>query len=371
MNKGSSTSQTIQQAIPEIMQQWEVRALKEVSATYGQSSLFLRNSLPNLLESIASLLLTDQPSAEQLSINAAEMLQFSKAHGRGRAEISVYLMSQVMTEYQILRQVLFEVLDQRASLTPSELNVILNSLEQAMNTAATEFAATLKEIYEMFTLSIAHDLKTPIASIQAGVQLLHRIPEASFTIPLTERLAKQTQQMTDLVNLILETSQLQGKENFHFSLSELDLVPIARDLVEDMKLVYGDRFLITSKESIIGFWNSDYLRRMLENLVHNAVRFGLPESLVTISIQQDQDNTLIEVHNIGEPISLEDQKQLFTMHRRLSLAADQKGWGLGLPLVKGIVKALQGSIRVISDADKGTRFIVEIPNHRVYSLRSG
>ena len=362
MTVRQSTSEILKQLSPEIMKHWEARAIKEVSATVGQSSLILQDSLPNLIDAMASLLETHQPSPEKLAINAADLLRFSKNHGKGRAEIPLYLMSQVITEYQILRQCIFESLERKIALSPKERELIITTFEQAVNVAATEFAATLKAVYDAFTLSIAHDLKTPIASIQAGVQLLHRTPEAAFTLPLTERLSKQTKQMTDMVNLLLDTSQTQAGKPLQFALSEFDLAPIAQDLIEDMKFTYGDHFVLVSKDPIIGFWNPDYLRRMIENLVNNALKFGLPESPITIQLRQAGEKTTIEVHNWGDPIPEQVQEQLFTGTRRLRIAAEQKGWGLGLPLVKAIADAFQGTIRVVSTAENGTRMIVELPN---------
>ena len=362
MEKGKSVSEIFSQSSPEIMNQWEDRTKKEVSATYGQSSLILRNALPNLLAAIATLLSNSKISLEQVAIDAAETMRISKEHGRGRAGIPVYLMSQVITEYHILRECIFNALSEKTALSQKEQNIIISTIEDAVNVAATEFVLTLNEIQDQFMLSIAHDLRTPIASIQAGVQLIQRFPKAEFTSTLSERLGKQIKQMTDMVELILDTNHLNAGYKLRIPLSECDLDIIVRDIVEDMKLVHGDYFILASKGPVIGVWNPEYLRRLLENLVNNAVKYRSPETSITITIQQTEKDTMIDVNNQGEPISPSEQAQLFTTFRRLKRTADQKGWGLGLPLVKGIAETLNGSVRVKSSAEKGTSFIVVLPN---------
>jgi signal transduction histidine kinase len=86
-------------------------------------------------------------------------------------------------------------------------------------------------------------------------------------------------------------------------------------------------------------------------------------SPITTRVSQSSFGVEISVHNFGNPILLEDQSGLFKLFRRSDTAelGAQKGWGIGLVLVKGLVLAQQGSIRLKSDPQTGTTFTVSLP----------
>jgi signal transduction histidine kinase len=100
---------------------------------------------------------------------------------------------------------------------------------------------------------------------------------------------------------------------------------------------------------------------MIENLAVNAVKYRAPETPVTITLCQAQESATLEVHNLGNPISPENQGELFKSFRRIKTVEDRKGWGLGLTLVKGIVDALGGSVALQSTKMSGTTFTVVLP----------
>ncbi|MGZ3790455.1 MAG: sensor histidine kinase, partial [Bacteriovorax sp.] len=83
---------------------------------------------------------------------------------------------------------------------------------------------------------------------------------------------------------------------------------------------------------------------------------------VTIAMSADDHWAEISVHNEGEPISLEEQKYLFNQYSRTKSAvgSGQIGWGIGLSLVKGLAEAHGGTVRIESDSQSGTTFIVRL-----------
>lgn len=109
--------------------------------------------------------------------------------------------------------------------------------------------------------------------------------------------------------------------------------------------------------------NKDGLRRLIENLASNAVKYGQENTPITISLEQDKNTVTLSIHNKGEPIPLEEQSIIFKQFRRSGSSEDKIGWGLGLPVVKGIVDAHNGSITVESEKNKGTTFIINLPKN--------
>ncbi len=355
------TSDLLSRMIPEVMNRWEERAKKEISATYGRTSLVLRDALPQFLGSIVILLSTHKRTAFQIDIDAAEIIASAKEHGRGRAGMIAYVMSQVIAEYQQLRQTVFEVLEEQQILANSDRDIILAAFESATNTAATEFALALSEAQEQFLLSIAHDLRTPIAAAHAGAELILRSKRPEVSSVVAGKLKSQMQKMTEMIENILDTSRIRAGESLTFPLGECDLEEMIRGVLSDLKLIYGDWFVLASEGPVIGMWNTEYLRRMIENLAVNAVKYRAPETPVTITLCQSPESATIEVHNLGNPISPENQGELFKPFRRIKTTEARKGWGLGLALVKGIVDAFGGSVSVESTAEKGTTFTVVLP----------
>ena len=354
-------SDLLSRMIPEIMNRWEERAKATISATFGRTSLVLRNALPQFLASIVILLSTHKRTALQIDLDAAEIIASAKEHGRGRAGMIAYVMSQVITEYQLLRQTVFEVLEEQQTLSSSDRDIILAAFEGATNTAATEFALALSEAQEQFLLSIAHDLRNPIAAAHAGAELILRSKRPDVSSVVAEKVKRQMQKMTEMIEGILDTSRIRAGEELKFPIEECNLDAVTRGVIGDLKLIYGDWFVVASEGPVLGMWNTEYLRRMMENLAVNAVKYRAPETPVTLTLCQAQESATLEVHNLGNPISPENQGELFKPFRRIKTTEARKGWGLGLALVKGIVDAFGGSVSVESTAEKGTTFTVTLP----------
>lgn len=361
MSPRQTCADALQKHSQDIMSRWESRTLKEVSAAYGQTSLVLRNALPDLLNSLQILLSSEQRTPIQIGIDAANLLESSKEHGRGRADIPTYVLSQVILEYQILRQTVFQVLEEQCDLSVQDRELLTSAIEEAVNGAATEFSLVLRELQDQFMLSIAHDLKNPITATQTGAELILHAPRSAMTVPLAENMIKSMKKMSEMVESFHDRSRLQAGRGLVLPLSDCDIHAILHEVVEDLTLVHGNCFVLRSEGAIHGQWNAEYLRRLIENIVNNAVKYRAPGSLVTLTLQTREANAELTVHNRGESISLSDQAQLFTSERWKRSGRTPKGWGLGLSLAKGIVDALGGTIRVESHDSTGTTFTVILP----------
>lgn len=134
-------------------------------------------------------------------------------------------------------------------------------------------------------------------------------------------------------------------------------------VADELSDIHGDRFVVNSSGSVKGYWDCSSLQRAVENLVGNAIKYSTPESIITLSLGYEKKAVVLTVHNEGKPIPENEIPLLFQNFRRAKSANEgtKTGWGLGLTVVKGVVEAHKGKIRVESNAGSGTSFIIEIP----------
>lgn len=360
----NTTSERLQKNIPRIMDIWVHRADEEVKAAHFQHTLALRNSLPEYLTQLVDALskTIDRTSARK-RFDKAESTRIGKKHGKERASSANYTMDQMILEYHILRQVICDVMeDENVLLSPVEREVIVCSIEQAVNDAATEFSNTLKNIQEKLAHTLAHDLRNPIAAAKVSANLILRRPDHVDSITKSAgRIVGCMDRLDHMISDLLDASRLRAGETLNLDIKECDLDLIVRDVASEANLVHDVPFKIVSDSPCVGIWNEDGLRRIVENLVNNAVKYGTKNSLITLSVTSDTEFATLSVHNIGNPISKDDLPILFQEFRRAKSVEKKTGWGLGLTMVEGMVECHKGSIKVDSDKDKGTTFTIMLP----------
>lgn len=222
-----------------------------------------------------------------------------------------------------------------------------------------------RDLREQFVSILTHDLRTPLTAAKMASQLIMRRPEnGEKNLVLASKVIGSINRMDQMINDLLDANRIRAGEALSFSMEPCDMRSIAFETLKEFSVAYGDRFIMECERlPIEGFWNAGGIRRVLENLVNNAVKYGSPQQVITISIKSVENSIQIIVHNQGNPISPEDQRYLFQpFHRTVNaINAEKKGWGLGLTLVRGVAEAHGGSVKVHSNEEDGTSFIVTIP----------
>jgi signal transduction histidine kinase len=346
-----------------IMKNWEARANAEVLPAFYLESLALRDSLPELLKQIVDALSTtiDRTEARK-RWDRKESLRIGQKHGRERAVSHTYTMDQMIFEYRILREVICDAMEEEEVLSPVSREVIVGAVEQAVNDAATQFSETLKLIQERLASSLTHDLRGPITAAKMCSQLIGlRANDSALVISTANKISKSMDRLDSMISELLDASMIRTGQTLPLKIETCDLIEILNECVDELNLIYNDRFVIHADTSVQGCWSKSGLRRIIDNLATNAIKYGSPHTQITITVKQDDAKVAISVHNEGAPISTADQTILFKEFHRAKSAEGQKGWGLGLTVVKGLAEAHHGSVRVESSAEIGTKFIIEIP----------
>ncbi len=359
----NEASELIKRNSNKIMKCWEERANNEVLAAFKLESLALRDSLPELLSQISTALSTtiDRTTA-RIKSDRKESLRIGKIHGHERAASLEYTMDQMIFEYHILREVICDVMEEERMLSPVEREVIVCAIEQSVNDAATQFSETLRNIQEKLASTLTHDLRAPIMIAKLSAELLMRRPgDIDYSTQIAGRICENMERLDAMIRELLDASMLRAGERLPLTIEEFDLSLLIAESAEELNLIYGNNIVVAATSVQRGYWSKSGIRRVLENLVTNAVKYGDANSPITITLRQIDSKIMLSVHNLGKPIALTEQPGLFKEFRRTESAKHKSGWGLGLAVVKGVTEAHGGTVHLESTVDKGTTFIIELP----------
>ena len=223
-----------------------------------------------------------------------------------------------------------------------------------------------RALREIFVSTLTHDLRTPLTAIQACAQLLLRHPDAKPEVreKLAVRILNGAIRANRMIQDLLDTNRIKAGETLPQKIESNDLSDVARDTLDELTLTHGQRFVLDGQSGDFrGFWCGDGLRRILENLCSNAVKYGAPDTPITVTLSRQPESVEFSVHNQGVVLTEQEQVRLFEPFQRSQTAQSggQMGWGLGLTLVQGIAEAHGGKVRVLSSLEGGTEFTVALP----------
>ncbi|HSF73489.1 MAG TPA: HAMP domain-containing sensor histidine kinase [Microcoleus sp.] len=359
----NQASDRLKQNSEKIMRMWEKRARDEVGASTHQDSLVLQDSLPLYLNQLVDELSNRiVRTSARITADEVESTRIGKLHGQERAGYADYSITQLIFEYHLLRQVIFQVLEEEAPLGVQDRDIIIGSIEQAVNDAATQFSETLRDIQELFMVTLTHDLRNPINVVKMGTQLtLRRLEREDSHMEVATRMLSAINRLDSMIQNLLDASRLRSGQSLKIEFEECDFEMLVQEVVKDLSFAYGERFILVPDSEIRTYCSRKEIRRVIENLAINAVKYGAPSTPITLTIQQTETLISLTIHNEGNPIALDAQSILFQQFRRTICAEEQTGWGLGLFLAKSIVEAHKGTLAVESAEGKGTSFIINLP----------
>lgn len=221
-----------------------------------------------------------------------------------------------------------------------------------------------RDLRELFVLALTHDLRTPLAAARFASQLLFRKGnDPAEAQRLSASIATSLERCERMISDLLDANQLRSGNKLSVELEPLELTDLVTDTLAELSTIYGGRFVLHAPDSVQGNWSRLELRRLIENLCINGVKYGAAGRPVTVRVVASKGQVMVEFHNEGPPIPPEDQAKLFEpYHRRAEHQTGlARGWGLGLTVVKGIAEAHGGKVEVTSEADTGTLFRVLLP----------
>ena len=237
-----------------------------------------------------------------------------------------------------------------------ELNQLSVSYNRMLERLSDAF-----EIQRQFTANAAHELRTPLALMQVQLDLYHSNSHPgndADTVQMIKMVTEQNDRLNKMVKTLLDMSELQtvGRDD------EIILDALVDEVLEDLEpLAEGKNIRLIGKCKDITMVGSDILiYRLVYNLVENAIKYNHSGGQVTVTADRKEKHVYLSVKDTGTGIPEELKERVFEPFFRVDKSRSRElgGVGLGLALVREIVRVHDGSIVVKSNPSGGTIFEV-------------
>ena len=236
----------------------------------------------------------------------------------------------------------------------------LNQLSVSYNRMLERLSAAF-EIQRQFTANAAHELRTPLALMQVQLDLYHSNSHPdndADTVQMIKMVTEQNDRLNKMVKTLLDMSELQtvGRDD------EIILDALVDEVLEDLEpLAEGKNIRLIGKCKDITMVGSDILiYRLVYNLVENAIKYNHSGGQVTVTADRKEKHVYLSAEDTGTGIPEELKERVFEPFFRVDKSRSRElgGVGLGLALVREIVRVHDGSITVKANPSGGTIFEV-------------
>lgn len=222
---------------------------------------------------------------------------------------------------------------------------------------------------EMLSMA-AHEIRGPLATLSMHIQLLEmKIAEGEtplnilgYTRDLVDSGRRQINHVSKLLEKTLDISRIRER-GFSIERRPCDLSQIVRDVANrcaERIPLPRSALQITIPEKVIGYCDPIHIGQVIDNLLSNAFKYGEGRPIL-IRLESNKNRIVFEVQDQGPGIAPADQEKIFERFERGQARKDIQGFGMGLYIVKRIVTAHGGTVRLSSQPGSGATFTVEIP----------
>jgi heavy metal sensor kinase len=254
-----------------------------------------------------------------------------------------------------------QTLDTRLTVPPSttELTQLAGSFNRVLDRLGSALSTQRR-----FMADASHEIRTPVSIMRTAADVTLSQPgrdEAEYREALVA-IAQQTKRLTRLVDDMLVLARADGG-GYPMVMTTVDLAAVVNECVRELGARAEDKGITvhTSLEPLTLTGDEALLRRMLSNLVGNALAYTSEGGAVEISLARAGGRLMLSVADTGPGIPAEDRERVFERFVRLDPARAAGGAGLGLAIARWVAEAHGGTVRVVSSGSEGTIFAASLP----------
>jgi len=244
----------------------------------------------------------------------------------------------------------------------------LDDVANAFNDTLARLENSVAEMRQ-FSTALAHELRTPLTALRGEIELTRlrgghaEADDRAFVSQIEE-----IDRLRRLIEQILTLSRAESGQ-IPLAFTPLDLSELARSLVEQLEPVAQANALTLRCDAVhdvIVDGDAGWLRRLIINLIDNALKFTPPGGSVIVRVSHDSSHARLDVEDTGIGLTAADARRVFERFFRAdpSRSSTIEGAGIGLSLVRWIAERHHGSVTVASRPGEGSTFTVELPNFR-------
>ncbi|MGE7965812.1 sensor histidine kinase [Pseudomonas sp. NPDC089918] len=362
--------------VDRIVDEWEQFAKTITPAAESMDRTALRDHSRSILLAAARDMTKPQSASEQLAKARGEgpektpsLDEAGASHGELRHTVGFDLV-QMTSEFRHLRACVIRLwvnsLDTPDIAYFQDMIRFNEAIDEALAESTAAYAEQVNHSRDIFLAILGHDLRAPLQAVSMSTEILMRktnLEGDALTCAL--HIKRGTRHMAVMVGDLLELVRSRLGKSLPIEPAPINLADTAREAIAQACAAQPQCDLTLSVEGDTqGVWDGRRLDQMLQNLIGNALQHGSNNSAVKLTLRGEADSVRLTVHNDGAPIPPEALPTIFDPLVRSadeSLNGPTTSLGLGLFIVKEVVKAHQGTIDVSSNEADGTMFTVVLP----------
>jgi hypothetical protein len=360
-----------------ILVEWELFAGTQLPAAARMSPLALRDHARQILEGVATDLMTPQ----------TEQAQVAKSMGRVHAQIGApqtaaqthavlraqrgFDINQLAAEYRALRASVLRLWIEDCHPERPDLDDLIRfneAIDQAVAESLAFFGEQVEQARNLLLGMIGHDLRSPLQAIQMTAAYLAALNSGDAVSKAASRLINSGARIQALLDDLVDLNRTKLGLGIHISRSEADLAIVIGDALDQLRAAYPERRLMLEVDGDTrGFFDGERLTQVLDNLVVNAIKYGAADAPIRIVLIGEKADVRMEVTNLGLAIG---EGVLATMFDPLTRGAGhqsqqsaRESLGLGLYIVREIVNAHGGEINARSEGNE-TVLALRVPRRQ-------
>ncbi|HEX2613766.1 MAG TPA: sensor histidine kinase [Fibrobacteria bacterium] len=347
------------------------KQVRELESAKHLDNPTLTDHMPRLLGELADALETGSLQTIPEAVKGDKVRDSARIHGLQRAE-DKFDIEEVVAEYNILRGCIHDLAEEHSfSLQGVPFHIFNRVFDHAIGLAlqsyATQRALEVRLEREKYLSFVAHDLQTPLFAISLAGRVLEKLLPANKLDPVSARMLKtmrrSMRQLEGLISQVLqENANLQSAEGDRLERRTFDLWPQVEALVEELAQVAKDSGTGLENEvpdDLVVYADARLLKRILQNLVANAIRFS-PQGMVAVGARGTDEGTIecwVRDNGAGIP-----KARLDVIFEGNDINASEAGRaGLGLSIVRTFVEAHGGKVSAESREGEGSTFRFTLP----------